>query len=142
MEIRSIAVDDQVRALLTENDLPIDDLHDPAIRLYGAFDGERLVGVVGLQALDGTALLRSFAVAPDHRDRGLGRRLCEHALDDARGHGLHELWLLTTSARDYFVRRGYEAVPREDAPPSLRATAQFTSLCPSSATVMRRAVHR
>jgi hypothetical protein len=60
--IRSIAVGDEVKALLSANDLPIDDLDDPAIRLYGAFDGGRLVGVVGL---------RSLAVASVQRDRGL-----------------------------------------------------------------------
>jgi amino-acid N-acetyltransferase len=138
VEIRSIAVDDDVKALLSANELPIDDLDDPAIRLYGAYDGERLVGVVGLQALDGTALLRSLAVVAAHRDRGVGGRLCEHTIDEARRRGLAELWLLTTSARDYFVRRGYEPVPRDRAPLAVRTTAQFSSLCPASATVMRR----
>lgn len=133
MNIRTIAVDDDLKALLSANDLPIGDVDDPTIRFYGAFDGTRLVGVVGIQALDGAVLLRSLAVTSDHRARGLGRQLCEHAMGDAR-----EVWLLTTSARDYFARHGFEPIDRSSAPQAIQRTRQFSELCPSSATVMRR----
>jgi len=135
VEIRPVAATSEIRALLAANELPTDDLDDPAIELWGAFEGPRLLGVVGLQALDGAALLRSLAVARDARDRGIGAALCAHVEQRTR-----ELWLLTTSAKDYFARRGYEAVRREEAPASVRATAQFTALCPSTAVVMRRSL--
>jgi len=128
----------EIRALLTASDLPTDDLEDSTITLFGAFDDETLVGVVGLQSCEDVGLLRSLAVAPQHRDRGIARMLCAHVIAEARARGMASLWLITTTAREYFTRHAFEAVAREEAPEAIRATAQFTSLCPSSASVMRR----
>jgi amino-acid N-acetyltransferase len=136
--IQPVSVTPEVKALLANSALPIDDVDDPTIELYGALDGDCLVGVVGLQMLDGAGLLRSLAVLPSARDRGLGGQLCETILREAKIRGLSELWLLTTSARDYFARRGFAAVARDQVPTAVRATTQFTSSCPSSAVVMRR----
>ena len=128
-----------MRELLAVSELPTEDLADPSITLIGAFaSDDELVGVVGLQACDDVGLLRSLAVAAHHRDRGIARRLCERVLQIAAERRWPALWLLTTTASDYFTRLGFEAVPRDEAPAAIRATAQFTSLCPSSAHVMRR----
>jgi amino-acid N-acetyltransferase len=127
-----------VRSLLEASDLPTDDIEDPSISLFCAFDGDALAGVVGLQSCDGVGLLRSLAVATTHRDRGVARLLCEHVFEEARTRDMGSLWLLTTTARDYFTRHAFEVVPREEAPDAIRGTAQFSSLCPSSAHVMRR----
>jgi amino-acid N-acetyltransferase len=125
-------------ALLAANDLPIDDLDDPAVELFGAFAGGALVGVIGLETRGGVGLLRSLAVATAHRERGVARALCDRVLERARARSLVALYLLTTTAAAYFVRHGFVAIPRDEAPPAIRTTAQFASLCPSSATVMRR----
>ena len=138
MEITRLPPNADVRALLAANDLPTDDLDDPTIVLYGAMEAGRLAGVIGLQVLAGAGLLRSLAVAAEVRDRGLGGELCDRVLREARERGLSELWLLTTSAGDYFTRRGFEAVGRDQVPDAVRATAQFASWCPSTATGMRR----
>ncbi len=138
MDITPTSATAEVRGLLTANELPIDDLDDPTIVLFGTSDGGRVVGVVGLQLLAGAGLLRSLAVDPGARDRGLGGQLCDRIVREARQRELSELWLLTTSARDYFARRGFEPVARDQVPSAVRSTAQFTSLCPSSAVVMRR----
>lgn len=139
MTLRPLAPADLpgARALLASARLPVDDLVDPAasaVSLVGAFDDAALVGVVGLQRCDGAVLLRSLAVAPGHRGRGIAALLCGHVLGVTTG----TVWLLTTSAADYFTRLGFEHVARDEAPAAIRATAQFTSLCPSTARVMRR----
>jgi amino-acid N-acetyltransferase len=126
------------RALLERSDLPTDDLDDPSITLIGAIEDGTFVGVVGLQACGTNGLLRSLAVAPDHRARGVAGTLCTYVFDETNARAMESLWLLTTSAKDYFTRHGFEVVPREQAPDEIRATAQFASLCPSSAHVMRR----
>jgi amino-acid N-acetyltransferase len=140
MDVRVIAPSERegARAILEANDLPTDDLDDAAIALFGDYDGEQLVGVIGLQTCDGVGLLRSLAVDPALRDRGIARQLCEAVFARAREQGLNELWLLTTSAQDYFVRHGFATVARAEAPPPIRATSQFASLCPATAIVMRR----
>ncbi len=126
------------RALLASSELPTDDIDDPAITFIGAFHGTELVGIVGLQDCGGTGLLRSLAVTAHHRAQGIARQLCERVFEMASERKLESLWLLTTSAQDYFMRHAFEAVPRDSAPDTVRATAQFASLCPSSAHVMRR----
>lgn len=140
MEIVRTPPTETIQALLAASALPIDDLADPAVELWAAIEGDQLLGTVGIQWLDGSALLRSLAVAVDARARGLGATLCDAVIHAARSQGRTELWLLTTSARDYFSRRGFEVVARDQAPAALRQTAQFASLCPASATIMRRAL--
>ena len=128
-------------ALLAAAELPIDDLDDPTIELLGAFDRE-LVGVIGLQRCGDVGLLRSLAVAPAHHDRGIARLLCTALFERARELRLGDLYLLTTSAAEYFTRHGFAAIDRAHAPDCIRQTAQFASLCPASAVVMRRAALR
>jgi amino-acid N-acetyltransferase len=129
----------QVRALLDVCALPASDLDADALHYFiGAWAGEDLVGVVGLQPLDHTALLRSLAVAPDHRGEGIGSRLCDEAESLARAGGLTELYLLTTTAADYFGARGFRACPRTALPASVQDTAQFRELCPASSVAMHK----
>lgn len=127
-----------VRALLAASELPVDDLMNPAISLIGAFHGRDLVGVVGLEACGWVGLLRSLAVADAYRGRGVARELCASLFALAAERGLETLFLLTTTAADYFARLGFVPIHRDAAPPAIQATTQFVSLCPASARVMRR----
>jgi len=52
--------------------------------------------------------------------------------------GVAELYLLTTTAQEYFRRRGFADRPRETAPPAIRETWEFRSGCLTSAAFMRR----
>ena len=54
--------------------------------------------------------------------------------------GIKTLYLLTTTAAQFFAKRGYEAVPRSEAPAAIAATAQFSDLCPASSAFMRKAL--
>jgi amino-acid N-acetyltransferase len=129
---------EEVRVLLAANDLPTDDIDDPSVQLFVARDHGALLGVVGLQRCDTVGLLRSLAVSSASRTRGIGSQLCSHVLDVASREGLSPIYLLTTSASGYFTRHGFVAIGRAEAPPAVRTTAQFASLCPTSAIVMRR----
>ena len=140
MDIDLLRSDDLAAAvgLLASNDLPTDDLHDPSITLFAAKVNDVPVGVVGLQRCDEVGLLRSLAVAPSARSTGIGGRLCDRVLAAARECGYDDVYLLTTSARDYFARRGFSVVARDAAPSAIRSTSQFSSLCPSTAVLMMR----
>jgi len=139
MDLQAVAPN-AARELLAANELPTDDLDEPSIILIGAFDGGALIGVVGLQSFGEVGLLRSLAVVPAHRERGIARVLCERVLELARERSLAAVYLLTTSAADYFLRHGFVAIARDAAPPKIRASAQFSSLCPGSARLMVRSV--
>jgi amino-acid N-acetyltransferase len=94
--------------------------------------------VVGLELFGETGLLRSLAVRRDLRGAGFGGRLVQAAEDAAMNQGATNLFLLTTTAEAFFGSRGYERCDRVTAPPAIKATAEFTSLCPSSAAFMRK----
>jgi len=58
---------------------------DSGRNMFGAFDGDELVGIVGVGRetalkVRHKAYVRAMYVAQSHRGRGLGRQLMEHAL--------------------------------------------------------------
>lgn len=132
---------DALTALLGEAGLPYADLtpgHLGGFLVAG--DDAGLAGAVGLETRGPAALLRSFAVRPDCRSRGLGRALLDAAEALARERGVRELWLLTDTAADYFARRGFARTDRASAPRAMQDTTEFREMCPSSAVCMRKQV--
>ena len=103
-------------------------------------DDARVVAVAGLEVHGEDGLLRSVAVDPDYRGQGLGESLVEAAMVRAKQLELRSVYLLTTSARNYFARRGFADCPREAAPAGIRESWEFRAGCPSTAALMRRAV--
>jgi N-acetylglutamate synthase-like GNAT family acetyltransferase len=79
-------------------------------------------------------------VLADGRTRGIGTALVEDRIGWARGRGLTALYLLTTTARDYFPRFGFEVVTRDAGPAEIAASEEWRSACPASATAMRLAL--
>jgi amino-acid N-acetyltransferase len=62
--------------------------------------------------------------------------LVERAVREAQSRGVEALYLLTTTAETYFPSFGFSKVAREAVPDEVKATEEFQSACPSSATVM------
>ncbi|HXT48428.1 MAG TPA: arsenic resistance N-acetyltransferase ArsN2 [Gemmatimonadaceae bacterium] len=125
-----------VERLLVSNNLPIAGVADALCSFVVAASDERIVGVVGLEVCCEHGLLRSTAVDADFRDRGLGRRLVERIIAEAEARGIHALYLLTTTAERYFPSFGFVVSTRDAVPAPIRATTEFVSACPASATVM------
>ena len=63
-------------------------------------------------------------------------RLDHDALEWARRRGLRSLYLLTTTAGDYFPRFGFAPVARESAPTAVQGSREFSQACPSTALFM------
>lgn len=99
-------------------------------------DDGHVAGVVGLEIMGEAALLRSLAVDENARRRGLGRALVHAAERHALERGVRRLFLLTTTAADFFANRGYRAIDKSQAPAPIRGTAQFSTLCPASSVLM------
>ena len=129
---------DAVQRLLTANGLPTDGVADALDTFVLAEAGGRLVGIAGLEVCCENALLRSVAVDPEWRSRGLGRALVARVISDAEARGIRALYLLTTTAEAYFPSFGFRKITREEVPADVRETAEFRSACPASATVMTR----
>lgn len=129
---------DDVLALVSAAGLPLDGLRDHLLTTFVARDGGTVVGSAALELYADGALLRSVAVAPDHRGRGIGAELTAAAIALATARRAPALYLLTTTAERYFPKAGFEIISRADVPTGVRASIEFTSACPSTATVMRK----
>jgi amino-acid N-acetyltransferase len=127
-----------IARLLSDHKLPLDGLREHLSTTIVARHSEAIVGSAALEVYDDGALLRSVAVAPGHQHSGLGRTLVDSAIDLARVRDVPALYLLTTTAEQYFPRFGFERIERADVPAGVRRSVEFTSACPSSAVVMRK----
>jgi amino-acid N-acetyltransferase len=126
-----------VKQLLSESGLPIEDITAQHLQhFFGCGSGLEIEGVVGLELYGKAALLRSLAVASSRRGTGVGSGLVAHAELHAREQGVQSLYLLTTTAEKFFLRRGYARVPREDAPAAIKTTSEFSGICPTSSAFM------
>lgn len=132
---------DDLLRIVAEGGLPLDGLREHLGTAIVARDDEgQIVGSAALELYADGVLLRSVAVAPDWRGHGLGHELTEAAIRLARDLGAPAIYLLTTTAEGFFPRFGFERIARTTVPPGIQASIEFTSACPSSAAVMRKAL--
>lgn len=129
-----------VESLLESNDLPTRDVRSKPDCFFVGYDGDTPVGVGGIEVYDSVGLLRSVAVERSARGRGVGTAICEALESRARSRGVESLYLLTTTAAEFFADRGYEERERSDAPETIRRTDEFDELCPVSATCMSKSL--
>ncbi len=127
-----------VEDLLTITNLPVDGVKDSIESFVVAESGGHVVGVGGVELCGDYGLLRSIAVDPATRGRGVGAAMTEILIAASEATGLRALYLLTTTAENYFPSFGFDKMPRETVPLQIQQTAEFSDICPSSATVMRR----
>src|SRR3954469_5762408 len=127
-----------ISKLLKANDLPVDGVEENLASFVVAEDEENLVGAIGLELFDSAALLRSAVVAAHRRGTGVGQRLVEQILEMAERAGVDEVYLLTTTAEDYFPRFGFHRTTRAAVPASVKTSAEFRGACPDTAIVMER----
>ncbi len=126
-----------IKQLLLDNDLPTAGVDDHWRTFIVACDGEAVVGVGGSEAHPFAALIRSVAVHPDYRSLGIGRKIVRQLLDRLASRGIREFYLLTTTAQEYFRKRGFKVIDRDEVHPQLLSSAEFQGACPSSAVCMR-----
>ena len=127
---------DAVSGLLESAGLPTAGVAEHLAGFVVAEEEGRLVGVAGLEVHGRDGVLRSVAVDPALRGRGLGQRLTWQVVDEARRTGLHRLYLLTTTAEDYFPRHGFRRIERAEASPEVEQSVEFREACPASAVAM------
>ena len=117
-EITGDALNDLV-VLLASEGLPIEDVAEPERRFFVFLNGGgETVGYGGLEQADGDMLLRSVVTTPKQRGAGHGRVITQWFVAEAERSGAGDLYLLTTTACDFFAKLGFEMVER--AHPFLR----------------------
>ena len=138
IEAASPADADAVFCLLEQNHLPLEGLQNHFATTLVARQGDRIVGSAALEVYPDGALLRSVAVAAELQGQGLGRELTDAAIRLGRDLQVPAVYLLTTTAERFFPKFGFERIERAEVPAAVRSSIEFTSACPSSATVMRK----
>ena len=133
--------EEAIKELLAACDLPYQDLTATQIEYFLVLRNEGfLVGCAGLEIYGDAALLRSVALRHSFRNKGLGARLVSEVERAAYGRHVRTLYLLTTTAKGFFSRHGYETVDRSSAPEAIQNSQEFQSLCPSTAVCMLKRI--
>jgi amino-acid N-acetyltransferase len=127
-----------VHRLLTQCNLPLAGVDDHLDTLLVAREGTHVLGTAALELYEDCALLRSVAIDPSRRGRGLGHQLTEAALRHAQSQGVRTVFLLTTTAERFFPKFGFEQIARDEVPGPVQRSVEFHSACPASAAVMRK----
>ena len=94
--------------------LDLSGLQDPAVTVWGAWEGERLAAIGALKML-GTeeAEVKSMRTHPDFLRQGAAAALLEHVIETARARGVRRLSLETGRGRAFepalamYRRRGF-----------------------------------
>jgi amino-acid N-acetyltransferase len=122
---------------LEQNKLPFKDIQligNFFLRYYDA-DGNT-VGTGGLELYGDTGLLRSVAVTESNRGHNIGKQIVNDILQHAAELNLHSVFLLTETAHDFFLKKGFSDFPRDAVPDALKRSSEFSEVCPSSAKCM------
>jgi amino-acid N-acetyltransferase len=129
--------------LLHSQGLPALDITDEHLEhfFFTGSDGSP-TGLVGIELHGADGLLRSLIVAESTRTRGIGSALVQHVEGYAAAHQVSALYLLTTTAEDFFERRGYRRVDRSLSPPRIKSTREFAQLCPANSAFMTKRLPR
>lgn len=128
----------QVLSLLGAASLPTEGVEEHFGDFLVAVNASgKVVGAIGMERYhNGTGLLRSAVVEPSLRNAGVGSRLFEELIKRARSSGIRQVILLTTTAEQYFARKGFRTVPRCSITGPVTTSAEFAGACPASAVCM------
>ena len=140
VKLRSAEQEDReyIERVLGRNDLPIADISEKLPCLYVCETETDRVGVGGIELYDDAALLRSVAVEKSERGNGYGTIISNKVLAQAELSGVSTVYLLTTTADEFFADLGFVEIPRETVPQSIQTTTEFSDLCPETAVCMKR----
>lgn len=123
--------------LLKKNNLPTEDL-DPGKQLFVVEEGNEVVGTVTVEYDYDNALLRSLSVTEEKRNTGVGIGLVEFIEDYVQKQGVRNIYLLTTTAAGFFLKRGYKITDRNTVPDFIKNTSEYSFICSASSTVMKK----
>ena len=126
--------------LLQAEKLPTDDLQTSLEHFFIAKDNDKIIGVVGLEKYNDYGLLRSMVVDKEHRNKNTASELVKQLEMYAKTIGINCIYLLTETASGYFERKGFQKIARDQVPEQIKASSEFSHVCPVSAIVMKKPI--
>ena len=83
-------------------------MSNDAIHIYGHYEDERITGIIVINRnQDGSYEIKGIAVAPEYRNRGIGKKLIQYACDEFFISTLHAE--TDDDAVDFYKHCGFEA---------------------------------
>ena len=116
--------------------LPYEDLDKDQHLLVGYYLNDILVGTGAMEIYGDSGLLRSVSIIESSRGKKLGSKIVYHLIEQAKLSNLNGLYLLTETAKDFFLKIGFEVIDRSVTPIEVNSSAEFTHVCPASAVCM------
>jgi amino-acid N-acetyltransferase len=126
-------------ALLENNQLPTSDIAEN-VELYTVYNNENLIGTIGLEVFNTEGLLRSVSLDSTVQYKGFGTQILAIFEAKIKEKGIQNLYLLTTTAQGFFQKNNYQTISRDEVSDAIKETAEFKSVCPSSAIVMKKVI--
>lgn len=128
----------EVLTLLTLANLPTLDIGEN-VELFSLEINENIVGTAGLEIIGNIGLLRSVSVLESQKGKGYGHLIVQKLESYAKTQNIEALYLLTTTASKFFGQKcNYQMIERANVPIEIQNSQQFSSVCPSSAVVMKK----
>jgi amino-acid N-acetyltransferase len=122
--------------LLRINNLPYEDIKLENNHFVNFYRDGNLIGSGGLEFYPPSALLRSLAVVENQRGKSIGKKIVQDLLERAKQRSITKVYLLTETAHDFFVQRGFVDIQRDQVPEEIKLSSEFRSVCPVSAACM------
>jgi amino-acid N-acetyltransferase len=135
--IRPAQIVDQkiIRTLLSDFKLPQEGLYKTKLWVLQLSNGV-VAGVAGLEFYCKQGLLRSVAVAKDMHNQSYGTMLTSFVIEEAKKGGVTDLFLLTTTAPEFFKKLGFKGENRDKIVGGIKDSVEFKSACPKTAVLM------
>lgn len=77
---------------------------------------KRRIGGASLAQMYGEFIIRSVAIEKEYQGRGLGRKLVEYVIEEAKQWDAGRI-MLTAKVPGFYKKLGFSVIPREEAPP-------------------------
>ena len=126
-----------IAALLHDGGLPAGGARERLGHTVVAEADRRIIATAAWEQAGDAALLRSVAVAPAERGKGVGLLVVAAALRQASRAGIREIYLVTATVESFFATCGFRTISRDDLPDSIASHRQITRECPATAPVMK-----
>jgi amino-acid N-acetyltransferase len=127
-----------VLQFLKNSQLPYEDIQITEDTLFITYhnDEGKLIGTGGLEFYTDHSLLRSLAVEKGQRGKAIGKQIVADLMSKAKARQVVDVYLLTETAHDFFQKIGFKDINRNEAPEAVKASSEFSSVCPVSASCM------
>jgi amino-acid N-acetyltransferase len=130
-----------IQNLLQKVQLPIEGVEDQLENFLLLFDEGSLIGCVGIEKYGQYGLLRSLAIDPTMQGKGLGTILVQSIEDRARDLKIKEIYGLTLTADQFFVKQKFSRISRDEVPKEIQCSKEFSSICPKSSIVLKKKIN-